>query len=368
MVAEHLTQLGMEVKTGVGKTGVVGILRGTSNEPVVALRAEMDALPITERADLPFASKVRDTWEGKETGVMYACGHDNNTAMLMGAAEVLAKARNRLPGTVKFIFQPAEELAAGASAMIKDGALENPAPEAIFGVHVLNEPTGTINYRAGYFQSSGKIVTIDVHGVGGHGAWPWKAVNPVVVASQIVLGLQTILSNQIDIYGNPCVVDVTGLVSGDGRGFEVPEKATIKVDTRFFSPEVGQDLMQRIEKTATSIAEGAGARAEISLLHGPPPVLNDPELTRLMTPTLARVAGKSMVRSDYPPSPGADDFASFVQDIPGMYMYLGAHAEGAAGPSLHSPDIVFDEKALIVGVRALSNLAVDYLVMKCQAH
>ena len=351
IVAEHLTKLGMEIKTGIAKTGVVGILRGTFDEPVVAFRADMDALPITEKTDLSFASTVRDTWEGQEVGVMHACGHDNHTAILMGVAEVLSKVRNKFPGTVKFIFQPAEETLGGGQGMIDEGVLENPAIDAIFALHVLNQPTGTISYRSGYFQSTGKLLSIDVIGRGGHGGRQWQGVNPVIVASQIVLGLQTIISSQIDIYGDPSVVSVCMIHGGDTPTI-IPEKVSIKGTIRFHKPEVGQDLSQRVERTATQIAKSAGARAEVSLSPGPPPLINDPELTRRMTPTFLRVAGESLVRNDFPRSPGGDDFSAYTQHIPGLYFFLGISPKGQNTPGLHSPEFFTDESALIVGVRA----------------
>jgi len=363
IVAEHLTGLGMEVQTGIAKTGVVGVLRGDPDGPVVALRADMDALPITEKVDLPFASRVLDTWEGEEVGVMHACGHDAHTAILMGVAQVLSQVCGRLPGTVKFIFQPAEEIVSGARLMIEEGVLENPVPDAVFALHLLNQPTGTINYRSGYFGSSGHMLSIDVIGRGGHGARQWQGVNPVIVASQIVLGLQTISSSQIDIYGNPSVVSVCMIHGGDKPNV-MPEKVSIRGTTRFFRSEVGQDLAQRIKRTATQIAESAGASAEVSLSPGPPALINDPELTRQMTPTLLRVAGGAMVRDGFPWSPGGDDFAEFTQHMPGLYFFLGVSADGRKAPGLHSPKFFVDERALIIGVRAVSNLAVDYLFIQ----
>ncbi|MFC1795105.1 amidohydrolase, partial [Planctomycetota bacterium] len=336
------------------------------DKPVVALRADMDALPVIERVDLPFASRVQDTWRGQQVGVMHACGHDAHTAILMGVAQVLAKAKTQLSGTVKFIFQPAEELPSkgGAKAMIKEGVLEKPTPDAIFALHVLNQPTGTINYRSGYFQSSAYVLSIDVIGHGGHGARQWQTVNPVIVASQIVLGLQTIVSSQIDYYRSPSVVSVCMIHGGDKENV-VPEKVNLAGTIRFFDPEVGRDLAERVTRTATQIAESAGAKAKVDLtLLDLPAQYNYPELTHQMTPTLMRVAGETMVRSNFPWTSGGEDFAHYCQHIPGLYFYLGATAEGNKAPGLHSPNFVLDEKALLIGVCSLSNLAVDYLFMK----
>jgi amidohydrolase len=367
LVADHLRSLGMEVQTEVAHTGVVGLLRGGLPGPVVALRADMDALPVTELADVPFASRVTTEYNGQEVGVMHACGHDNHTAILMGAAEVLAGVQDRLPGSVKFIFQPAEEGApagedGGASLMIREGALENPHPDAIFGLHVMEQHTGQIGYRMGGAMASSQTLRINVKGKQTHGAMPWGGVDPVVVSAQIVLALQTIISRQSDITEAPAVVTIAS-IHGGLRSNIIPDSVVMVGTVRTLGSEMQQRIEERIRRTVEGIAESAGATADVYLSRGLPITYNDPELTRRMVPTLERVAGPENARPRSP-STGAEDFSYFQQKIPGLYFFLGVIPDSIpleeAYPN-HSPYFFADEAALPLGVRALSHLAVDYL-------
>jgi len=358
-VAEHLRRLGLEVKTKVAHTGVVGILRGAKDTPVVALRADMDALPVTELADVPFASKNK--------GVMHACGHDNHTAMLMGVAEVLSKLKNRLPGTVKFIFQPAEEGAppgeeGGAYLMIKQGVLESPKPEAIFGLHVGAQPVGSLSVRPGGAMASADRFRMVVKGRGTHGAMPWMGVDPIVVSSQIILGLQTIISRQTDLTATPAVVTV-GMIKGGNRNNIIPGEVEMEGTVRAFDPNIRKQIHERIRKTATTVAEGGGATAEVQVFLGTPVTFNDPQLTAQMTPTLQRTIGKGKIHTA-PQVTGAEDFAFYQEKIPGVFFFLGITPPGARPIPNHSPHFFVDESALVVGVRAMSNLAVDFLESK----
>lgn len=367
VVAEHLRSLGMEVETEVAHTGVVGVLRGGRPGPVVALRADMDALPVTEMVDLPFASRATTTYNGEEVGVMHACGHDNHMAILMGTARVLAEMRDRLPGTVTFIFQPAEEGApagerGGASLMVEEGVLENPRPDVIFGLHVMPAPTGTLGYRPGGAMASSQTLRITVRGSQTHGAMPWGGIDPVVVASQIVLGLQTVVSRQSDITTAPAVVTI-GSIHGGLRSNIIPDSVVMVGTVRTLDPDMKTSVEERIRRTAEGIAGSAGAEVEVHLSRGLPVTYNDPEVTRKMAPTLERVAGPGMA-SQVPPATVAEDFSYYQREVPGLYFFLGIVPDTIpleeAAPN-HSPYFFADEAALPVGVRALSNLAVDFL-------
>jgi amidohydrolase len=370
-VAAHLRQLGLEVQTGVAKTGVVAVLRGGKPGKVVALRADMDALPVTEEVDLPFASKVRSTYDGKEVGVMHACGHDAHTGMLLGVAEVLAQLKDRLPGTVKFIFQPAEEGApegeeGGAELMVKEGVLKRgPKPDVIFGLHAFPQyEAGQIAYRAGGFLASSDDLQITVRGRQTHGAAPWLGVDPIVVASQIVLGLQTVASRQMDSTKAPVIVTI-GKIEGGVRSNIIPDEVVMKGTLRALDADMRTDLQRRVRRTAEQIAESAGATALVTIgaESSYPVTYNDPELTARMLPTLRRVAGgKNVVES--PAILGAEDFSFFAQKVPGLFLALGVRSPGAkleAFPANHSPRFHIDESSLKLGVRALANLAADYL-------
>jgi amidohydrolase len=367
LIAEHLQSLGMEVKTGIAHTGVVGILRGKKDTPVVALRADIDALPVTEAVDVPFASKVKTQYEGREVGVMHACGHDAHTAILMAVAEVLSKMKDELPGTVKFIFQPAEEgppkgEEGGAALMIKQGVLESPKVDAIFGLHVGAFPVGTIWYRSGGLLASADMLTIVIKGSQTHGAMPWMGIDPIVVASQIVLGLQTIISRQTDLTATPAVVSI-GSIQGGLRSNIIPDKVEMVGTIRAFDPKIQKGIHERIQKTATMIAESAGATAEVTIRQYGPVTFNDPDLTKQMIPTLERVAGKGKMFLANQIT-GSEDFAYFQEKIRGLFFFVGITPEGGKFVPNHSPNFFVDEKALIVGIRAMANLAIDFLASK----
>jgi amidohydrolase len=369
-VAAELKRLGFEVQTGVAHTGVVGVLRGGQPGAVVALRADMDALPVVEEVDLPFASKVRSKYDGKDVGVMHACGHDAHTAILLGVAEVAASLKARWPGTLKLMFQPAEEGApvgeeGGAALMVKEGVLTRaPAPEVVFGLHVLSTfDADQIAYRAGGAMASADDMQIVVHGKQTHGAAPWEGVDPIVVSSQIILGLQTIASRQMDATKAPVIVTI-GKIEGGVRNNIIPDSVSMKGTVRALDDGMRKDLQQRIKRTVESIAASAGATAEVSFgtETSYPVTYNDPKLTEAMLPTLARVAGQGHL-VEAKPILGAEDFSFFAQQVPGLYVYVGARTPGtppADWPSNHSPKFHLDEMGLKLGVRTLANLAADY--------
>jgi amidohydrolase len=366
IVAAHLKKLGIEVRTGVAHTGVVGVLRGGLPGGVVALRADMDALPVTEEVDLPFASKVRTQYSGQEVGVMHACGHDLHVSMLMGAAEVLAGIREKIPGTVKFIFQPAEEGPpagedGGAEIMVKEGALENPKAEAIFGLHVFPYPVGQIAYRAGGIMASSDSLKILVRGRQSHGALPWRGIDPVVTASQIVLGLQTITSRQVDLTTSPAIITI-GSIHGGVRYNIIPDMVEMEGTIRTFDPAMQADIHARVKRVAEGIAGSAGASAEVTISRQNPVTYNDPQLTDRMSSTLKRIAGNDLIQAI--PTTTAEDFSRYQERIPGLFFFLGItpkNVDPAIAAPNHSPRFFADESALVVGVRALSQLAVDYL-------
>ncbi|MGQ0561665.1 MAG: amidohydrolase [Gemmatimonadota bacterium] len=368
LVADHLRALGMAVRTGVGQTGVVGVLKGGRPGPVVALRADMDALPVTEQTGLPFASKVRAQYNGQEVGVMHACGHDTHVAMLMGAAEVLAGMRAQLPGTVKFIFQPAEEGTpggeiGGAELMLKDGAFMNPRPAVAFGFHTLaGVPAGTIEYRPGGQWASADQIRITVTGKQTHGAKPWQGVDPIVAASQIVLGLQTIVSRQLNITKAPAIVSI-GMIQGGVRNNIIPDSVLLVGTVRALDPPMRTEIHERVRNTVEHIAASTGARATLTVIKGYDVTINDPQLTAWAATTLERVAGPGNARVGLPQL-GAEDFSFFAKEVPGFYFILGgtpANSDMRAAASNHSPLFFVDESVLPLGLRAITHLAVDYL-------
>ena len=373
IVADHLRSLGIEIRTGVAHTGVVGVLKGGKPGPVVALRADMDALPVTEQVDLSFKSTVRTEYNGNQVGVMHACGHDNHVAILMGVAEVLAGMRSSIPGTVKFIFQPAEEgppagEEGGAPLMVKEGALENPRPSAIFGLHVWPSPLGSLSYRPGGAMAAPDNLEIIVKGVQTHGAMPWGGVDPIVIASQIVLGLQTITSRQIDVTFNPAIVTI-GMIQGGNRGNIIPDSVVMVGTIRTFDEDQRKDIHLRVRRTAGEIAKASGGTATVSIPGGGLLTYNDPALTEKMLPTLRRTAGDGGLQLNVPVT-GSEDFPSFTKDIPGLFFFLGVLPKGAdpkTAPRNHSPRFFADEAALPTGVRAMANLAIDYLKMNSTA-
>ncbi|MDJ0788236.1 MAG: amidohydrolase [Myxococcota bacterium] len=368
-VAAHLESLGIEIRTGVAHTGVVGVLRGGLPGATVALRADMDALPVTEETGLPFASKVRTTYAGREVGVMHACGHDAHTAILMGAAELLAERRATLPGQVVFLFQPAEEGApagerGGARLMIEEGALEDPRPAAVFGLHVVPQyAAGELAYRSGGAMAGSNRLEITVRGRQTHAAYPWMGVDPIAVASRIVLALQAIPGRRMDAR-LPSIVSF-GSIHGGVRHNIIPDEVELLGTIRHLEPSMRDELFERIERTAIKIAESQEALASVSIPDGYPVTYNDPGLTAAMLPSLRAVAGDGLVEGL--PRTGAEDFAFFAREIPGLYVWLGIRspdvAEGDAAPN-HSPRFVVDESALPLGVRTLTQLALDFLAQR----
>ncbi|CAB3634454.1 N-acyl-L-amino acid amidohydrolase [Achromobacter marplatensis] len=373
LVADHLRGLGMDVKTGVAGTGVVAVLKGGKPGPVVALRADMDALPVKEQVDVPFASKAKGTYLGKEVDVMHACGHDTHTAILMATAEVLAGMKDQLPGSVKFIFQPAEESPAdfepdgkkiwGAKMMVQEGVLDNPKVDAIFGLHVSSAyPAGWLSWRSGPAMAAADQFWIDVTGKQTHGARPWSGIDPIVVSSQIILGLQTIPSRQINSMLEPAVITV-GAIHGGNRMNIVPDNVAMTGTIRTYDEGMKKDIHQRIARTAEMIAQSAGARADVRVVELYNATVNNPALTEQMGSTLRRVAGEGNYGLQ-PKSTASEDFSFYQEKVPGMFFYLGVTPKGTdvekAAPN-HSPRFYVDESGLVNGVRALSNLTIDYM-------
>lgn len=369
-VAAHLRGLGIEVQTGVAGHGVVGLLEGGKPGPVVALRADMDALPVTERTGLPYASQVKVNYGGREVGVMHACGHDAHVAILMGTAEVLAGVREELAGTVKFIFQPAEEGAWpapmwGAKLMIHEGVLENPKVDAIFGLHVWSSMrSGVIGLRPGPVMASSDFLRVTVTGKQTHAAAPWAGIDPITVSSQIILGLQTVASRQVNILGTPSVVSI-GTIDGGDRNNIIPDEVVMTGTIRTYDPEVRAAYHERVTLTAEKIAEASGATAEVYIGAdtGYAATVNHEQLTEEMRDVFERVAGEgNLVRGNL--STGSEDFSFFQQEVPGVFFFLGVTppdqdpAEAAAN---HSPLFIVDDAALITGVRAMSQVAAEYL-------
>ena len=368
VISKHLRKLGLEVTTGVAKTGVVGLLKGGAPGPVLALRADMDGLPVVERTGLPYASKQRSEYEGREVGVMHACGHDNHMAILMGAAEILAGMREELPGAVKFIFQPAEEGApkgeeGGAKLMVAEGVLKKPDVDAVIGLHISQGgEVGTASYRSLGFMASAQRFDIKIQGKQTHGARPWAGVDPIVVGAQIVNALQTIVSRQIDITQHPAVVTVGSFAAGV-RNNIVPETATLTGTIRTFDAAVRRSIHEKIRSIAQQTATAMGAVATVEIDPGVPVTFNDAALTKQMVPTLERVYGEGAV-FESPRVTGAEDFSFYQEQVPGFFFFIGARPpELSAAEAIpnHSPFFYVDENALAPAVRAMTQLAIDYL-------
>ena len=369
IIAAQLKSLGIEVQTGVARTGVVGILRGGKPGPVVALRADMDGLPITETTGLAFASTAKSTYLGQPVGVMHACGHDTHVAMLLGAAEVLSQMRKDLPGTVKFIFQPAEEgslpgTVGGAKLMVQEGVLNNPKVDAIFGLHIwASAPVGQIQYRPRGEMASSDRFSIKVIGKGSHGAKPWSSIDPVVTAAEIITALQTIVSRQVDLTQDAAVVTV-GTVQAGVRYNIIPPDATLSGTIRAFSPQTQEQIWAAIRRTASGIAAANGATVEVGIEPYVPVTYNDPALTARMLPTLQGVAGASNV-IEIKAVTGAEDFACYQEKVPGLFVFLGGTTPGSDFTQVadhHTAGFKVDESAFPLGVQTLATLAVDYLV------
>lgn len=369
VVAKQLRALKLEVKTGIGLTGVAAVLRGGLPGPTIALRADMDALPVTEQVDLPFKSTARAEYRGETVGVMHACGHDAHVAILLGVAEALAGMRERLAGQVLFIFQPAEEgppegETGGAKRMLEEGLFEIAKPEAVFGLHVIASlPTGVIGYRSGPMMAGSDRFQIVVKGRQTHGASPWGGIDPIVVAAQIVNGLQTIVSRQVDITDTPSVVSI-GAIKGGIRYNIIPDSVELVGTIRTFDKAMRDDVIRRIDRTATSIAAASGATAQLTVSATPnPPVVNDAELTRRALPVWERVAGKDNVRT-ISLQTTAEDFSYYGQRAPSLFFWVGItppDRDPTTAPFNHSPLFYVDEAGLITGVRALLSVGVDYL-------
>jgi amidohydrolase len=367
-IEQHLRNLGLRVKTGVAHTGVVGLLKGGKPGPVVGLRADIDALPVTERVDVPFASKVRTTYNGHDVGVMHACGHDAHIAILMGVAEILSSMKKDLPGSVKFIFQPAEEGApqdeeGGAELMVKEGVLKNPKVDVIFGLHVwaLAE-VNTISYRPEGMMAAVDGLRITVKGKQTHGSTPWTGIDPITASAQIIIGLQTIISRQTKLTEEAAVITI-GSIHGGVRSNIIPEQVELIGTIRTLNTDMQDKIHEKIRLTATKIAESSGAIADVRITKGYPITYNDPELTDMMLPSLRQVAGEENVKL-VKAITGAEDFSFFQKQIPGLYFFLGAMPKGTKpedAPPHHSPDFYIDESSFKLGIRALSYLTLDYM-------
>jgi len=373
IVADHLRSLGIEVQENVAVTGVVGILKGGKPGPVVALRADMDGLPVTERVDVPFKSTVSTVYNGQKTGVMHACGHDSHVAILMGVAEVLSSMKSEIAGTVKFLFQPAEEGVydpkllkngkSGAELMVMEGVMENPKVDAVFGLHISSvTEVGTIGYRPGATMAAVDQLAIKINGKQTHGANPWSGIDPITTASQIVMGLQTIVSRNVNITENPAIVTV-GAIHGGIRQNIISENLDMIGTIRTFGTEQRELVHRRIKEVATNIAESAGAKADVTIDTGYPVTYNDPALTEKMIGSVEGVAGKENVKVQ-PVQTGAEDFSFFQQKVPGFFFFLGGKPKGSTTPAPHhTPDFYIDESGFTLGIKSLAALTVDYMEM-----
>lgn len=368
-IAAHLRKLGLdEVRTGIARTGVVGILRGGQPGPVVGLRADMDALPVVERVDVPFASKEKAEFNGQTVGVMHACGHDSHVAMLMGTAEVLASMRERVRGTVVFIFQPAEEgppagEEGGAPLMIKEGVMDNPKIEAIFGIHISAQlEIGKINYRPGSFMASSDWFSVKVRGKQSHGSQPWRGIDPIVVGTQIIAGLQTIVSRQEDLTKAPVVISV-GRINGGVRENIIPEEISFSGTIRTLDSEMQRDVHERIRRTATNIAEASGATAEVLIENKTLVTFNTPELVKKMLPSLQKAVGSPENLTETGWRTGAEDFSFYGQKAPAFFFNVGGRPKNVKKEDSfphHTPDFFIDDSRLDVGVRAFCHIVFDY--------
>ena len=370
LIADHLRSLGIEVKEGVGKTGVVGVLKGAKPGPCIGLRADMDGLPVVERVDLPFASKVKSTYNGKEVGVMHACGHDTHVAILMSVAEILAGMKNELKGTIKFVFQPAEEgppegEEGGAPLMIKDGVLDNPKVDVMFGLHIGSQTdVGKITYRSAGIMAASDWFTIKVKGKQTHGSQPWGGIDPVAVSAQIINGLQTIVSRQVDLTKNPAVVSVS-TINGGVRSNIIPEEVIMTGTIRTLDTATQRIIHEKIKLTASKIAEASGATAETTIDTKTLVTYNDPALTKQMLPSLVKAAGTDNVY-EIPPVTGAEDFSYFAEKVPSLFFFIGGKQIGVDPKKVfphHTPDFWIDESGMKTGIKAFCNLVFDYMNM-----
>lgn len=371
LVADHLKRLGLEIKEGVARTGVVGILRGGKPGPCVALRADMDALPVIERANLPFASKEKTLYNGQEVGLMHACGHDTHVAMLMSVAEILAGLKSELKGTVKFIFQPAEEGSpegeiGGAELMVKEGVMENPKVDVIFGLHIQSRiETGTIEYKSGAFMATADFFSIKVTGKASHGSQPWLGVDPISASAQIINGLQTIVSRESELTKAPVVITV-GKIQGGVRNNIISEECTMLGTIRTLDSAMQRDVHKKFIHTVKTIAEAAGAKADIVIETKALLTYNDPALVKKMLPSLQTAIGVDNVKERQWVT-GAEDFSYFGSKAPSFFFYLGGMPKGTdsnLAPPHHTPDFYVDEVSMKTGIQAFCQLVTDYLTMK----
>ncbi|MCG9973211.1 amidohydrolase [Christiangramia crocea] len=364
-IAAHLESLGIETQTGIAKTGVVGILKGTNPGKTVALRADIDALPVTENNDLPFKSEVTTEFLGAKTGVMHACGHDTHTAILMGVAEILSEHKDKINGTVKFIFQPAEEgpppgEKGGASLMIEEGVLKNPDVDAIFGLHInAATPVGTIKYKPEGTMAAVERFVINVKGKQAHGSAPWSGVDPILISAKIIDGLQTIVSRNAELTESASVITVGKITSGV-RFNIIPESAEMIGTVRTLDPESKKLILQRMRELVPAIAEAYGGEATIEIQNNTAITFNDPELTEKMVPTLKKVAGEENVKL-MKATTGGEDFSFFQEEVPGLYFFLGGMPVNGEPTRHHTPDFYIDESGLLLGVKTMTQLALDYL-------
>jgi amidohydrolase len=366
MVAAHLKALGIEVHTGIGKTGVVGILKGDKPGPVMALRADMDALPVKERVNIPFKSTVTAEYLGQTVPVMHACGHDSHVSMLMGTAELLASMKKDLAGTVKFIFQPAEEgppgdEEGGAPLMIKEGVMDNPKVDVIFGLHIESKiEIGRIEYKPGAFMASSDWFTIKVKGKGPHGSTPWLGVDPIAISAQIIQGLQMIVSRQSELTKAPVVITV-GKINGGVRSNIIPEECEFGGTIRTLDSKMQKEVWERIKQTATRIAEASGATADVKIDTKTLVTYNNPSLVKMMLPSLAKATGGNIAEREW--VTGAEDFSFFGEKAPAFFFYLGGMPKGAdpaKAPDHHTADFYIDDSMLDTGVKAFCDLVFDY--------
>lgn len=365
-IAEHLRGLGLEVQTGVAKTGVVALLKGNQPGKVIALRADIDALPVTERNDLPFKSEVITEFLGTKTGVMHACGHDTHIAILMGVAEVLSKHKDKINGTVKFIFQPAEEgpppgEEGGAKLMIKEGVMENPKVDAIFGLHINSEtPVGTIGYKTGGIMASVERFVITVTGKQTHGSQPWSGVDPILISAKIIDGLQTIISREAPLTKEAAVITV-GKITAGTRFNIIPESAEMIGTVRTLDPEMRSLIERRMTEMVTTLARAYGGEATITFQNNAAITYNDADLVAQMLPSLQKVAGEDNVRLRKATT-GGEDFSFFQEVVPGFYFFLGGMTPGNTNSyPHHTPDFQIDESGMLLGVKAFVQLTFDYL-------
>lgn len=368
IIADHLRKLGIETTENVAKTGVVGVLRGGKPGPCIALRADIDALPVTEKVDLPFASKQRSTYNNQEVGVMHACGHDSHTAMLMTVAEILSGMKNDLKGTVKFIFQPAEEgppegEEGGAPLMVKEGVMDNPKVDVIFGLHIeSNIEAGTIEYKPGAFMASSDWFHIVVKGKGSHGSQPWLGIDPIQVSAQIIQGLQSIVSRQMELTKAPVVITV-GKIQGGVRNNIIPEECVMDGTIRTLDSKMQEDVHKRIKWTTEKIAEASGAKAEVSIDTKTLVTYNTPDLVKKMIPSLQSAAGTNNVKEREWVT-GAEDFSYYGTKAPSFFFYLGGMPKGNdpnAAPPHHTAGFYIDESGMKTGVKAFCSLVIDYM-------